>query len=107
MKHPNRLLATFQILNTFSNLAIVVLCTYVFDQVLSCSENSCSVFVVELLLLGVGILLFGEIAPKMYAQGKALKYARRAAPFLNVLEYLCRPFSGFLLKITRLAHGFF
>ncbi len=100
LENSDRLLATFLILNIFSNITVVILCAFGMNKTLYYQENHLSVFWIQVIILSLSILLFGEIMPKRHAQNQALKFARKLAPFVKILEYICRPFSIILVKIT-------
>lgn len=94
---PQRLLATILIANNLVNVTIVVLCNYALGPVFSGMSAVLS-FVLQTVLLTFLILLFGEIFPKLLANGNPLAWARSATGALSFLSVLLRPLSGLLVK---------
>ena len=113
---PRRLLATILIANNFVNIGIVILSDYLIRSLLG--ENlllSVGQFlgdylpgepiflgrIVNFLVTVVGVtfllVLFGEVAPKIYANINNLKFAQMMARPMAGLSILFKPFSGLLV----------
>jgi len=122
---PRKLLATILIANNFINIAIVILSDYLIRNILGNEqlmnmgnwmakyipawlENSLPsdpLFlggVINFLLTVVGVtfllVLFGEVAPKIYANLNNLRFARFMSKPMVFLSGFFRPFSGFLVN---------
>lgn len=102
LQRSQSLLASILIANNFVNVAVVMLCTYVFNALVDFSSAPVVGFVVQTVLLTFLLLLFGEVIPKIYAQTNALKFSRFSAPTLDVIERILKPFSRLLIKSSRL-----
>jgi gliding motility-associated protein GldE len=98
LHRSGKLLATLRIWNNFANVGIVVLTTCAFYQFIDFSKAPLVGFIFEIILLTFLILLFGETIPKIYAQSNPLKFIKKTASFLNMIEKITRPFSFLLLK---------
>lgn len=96
----DRLLATTLIWNNFANIGIVILATYVLNQIINFSTFPILGFILEIILLSFLILLFGEILPKIYGQNNSLRFVRRMANFLYGLVKITKPFSSLLINST-------
>ncbi len=121
---PRKLLATILISNNFINIAIVILSDFVLQRVLP-EETFSSLATQVLHLFGglpsaeqvdfwsralsftvtvVGVtfllVLFGEVAPKVYARINNLKLARLMARPLSLLMQLFHPISSVLVRST-------
>ena len=118
-RFPRRLLATVLIANNFINIAIVVLSDYLVNQFLgekgfagfsqwltehiSFIAYSASDYarLLNFLVTVVGVtfllVLFGEVAPKIYAKFNNLSFARRISASLTTLNTLFYPLSGLLV----------
>ena len=94
------LLASILISNNFVNVAVVMLCTYAINSWIDFSLVPALGFVLETIVLTFLLLLFGEIMPKIYARKNPLRFVRRSAPALSVVERLCRPLSAVLVNST-------
>ena len=94
------LLAAILIANNFVNVAVVMLCTYGINSLINFSAVPVLGFVLETIVLTFLLLLFGEIMPKIYAQKNSLRFVRRSASVLNMVERICRPLSTVLVNST-------
>ena len=118
---PRRLLATILISNNFINVAIVVLSDLIIEEFVpkTVFENWSNTLhnwfefipvtwdlpvILEFLVVVIGVtallLLFGEVAPKIYAKINKVSMARTMAGPLTVLMKLFAPFSNALVKFT-------
>ncbi|MFK7935166.1 MAG: gliding motility-associated protein GldE [Saprospiraceae bacterium] len=120
---PRYLLATILISNNFINIAIVILSDFVIRQLLppeliaGWAEQILQIFSIEkyttidsigralevmITVVGVTFLLvlFGEVAPKVYAKLNNVKLARFMASPLTVLMKILTPFSAVLVSWT-------
>lgn len=123
MNEPRKLLATILIANNFINIGIVILSTFVLNKVLpesifnSWSESLIAAFhldnflesaklanVLSLLITVIGVtfvlVLFGEIAPKVYARHNNIGLSRIMATPLWLLSKVFHPFSLVLVNWT-------
>lgn len=103
LSNSERLLATILCSNNFVNVAIIMLLTYFFQQVIDFSNNSVLEFLVMSVILTFLLLLFGEIMPKVASTQNPLRMARFCAPAYGILMRLWWPISSLLMwsgKIT-------
>ncbi len=97
-KHEN-LMAAILIGNNFVNVAIIMLFSYFFAQIMPASENPAwLIFVSQTILLTFLLLLFGEILPKVYASHHALSFSRSVSPVMKLLTRIFHPFILLLVK---------
>ena len=99
LSNPEKLLATILIANNLVNVTIVVLCNFALGPVFSGLPPVWS-FVLQSVLLTFLILLFGEIIPKLYSTNYATRWARMAAPGLQLLTRIFGPFARMLVGST-------
>ena len=119
-EEPRTLLATILISNNFINIAIVILSTYLVENIIGADRllewgtalhgtvlsyiGTASVLAsaVNFLITVVGVtsilVLFGEIAPKIYANLNNLWFAKMMSGPLSVLKVLLSPISSILVK---------
>jgi CBS domain containing-hemolysin-like protein len=71
---------------------------YLFTDKLLLSEGT--IYIIDILLITVLILLFGEISPKVYAVDNPDSFSSRVAPFLNAWIILIKPFIMILSFMT-------
>lgn len=93
VKHPKDLLAIILISNNFVNVCTAIISTGFLEKTLpSAGELGWLRFAIEIIGITFIILLFGEVAPKMYATKYALKITRFLAYPLSLINKL-PPFS--------------
>lgn len=105
LSDSQRLLATILIANNFVNVAIIMLFDIFFSTVLSFGAPWLE-FVVLTVILTFLLLLFGEIAPKLYASGDQLRFSRRSAPLMNIFQKFFWPVASLLMKSSFIADRF-
>ncbi len=118
-KNPKKLLATILITNNFVNIAIVIVTQFVVNMVLppdrmmslaSCiSEHwiagimsapnvvGAINFLLTVVLVTFILVLFGEVAPKIYANIDNLRFSRFMSRPLSVLNLMFSPMSNVLV----------
>ena len=122
-ERPRRLLAAILISNNFINVGIVVLSDYIIGELLSAETlnrwseglrasmsfipaNWDLAKILSFVVVVVGVtsllLLFGEVAPKIYAKINKMKMAKMMAGPLRIIVRLCAPFSELLVRFTSL-----
>lgn len=122
---PRTLLATILICNNFINIAIVVVSDYLVSQWLGDMHllsvgtwlqehiggfspmRYGRIFNFAITVVGVTfiLVLFGEVAPKVYANMNSLKFAKRMAVPLDILNRLFGPFSNVLVAWSNRIEG--
>ncbi len=100
LNDPQRLLATILTGNNLVNVSIVISSAYVTNHLISFGNHTVWEFVFNSVIITFLLLLFGEILPKIYASIFGVKFARAAAPALNVLEKILAPIALILVKST-------
>ena len=99
---PKRLLATILIANNFINIAIVLLFTIIGEVFFGSINNPLVVLFIEIGLITLLILFFGEILPKVYANRNALNFSKTMAlPIYTIDRYLLFFLTIPMSKITR------
>jgi putative hemolysin len=104
MKHwldkPNEILTTILVGNNFVNILIASLSTSIAERFLENDALAISVGITT-----IGILLFGEIAPKTLARGRAEKFAPVCAALLMGFYYALYPIVKVFMKLIQLVLG--
>ena len=99
LEKQENLMAAILIGNNFVNVAIIMLFSYFFAQVMPVSDNpGWLIFVSQTILLTFLLLLFGEILPKVYASHHALSFSRNVSPIMKFLTKIFHPFILLLVK---------
>lgn len=83
---PQDLLATILITNNFVNVAVVILCSSVLQQIYPLTAGNETIrLVIEVFLITLILLLAGEVIPKIYATQNSLRFALFMSTTLNGL----------------------
>lgn len=96
---PEQLLATLLIGNNLVNVTIVVLTNFALGPVFA-GMNEIISFILQTIILTFLILLFGEILPKLIANGTPEKWAIVATPGIRAMTTLFSPLSRLLVSST-------
>lgn len=123
LEKPGKLLATILISNNLVNIGIVILSTFVLDQFFSQSiyehlgqwfvENITSYFqakeianffnlLINVVAVTFLLVLFGEVAPKIYANFNNVNFAKFMSRPLYVLNKVFGPISNILVNWTNI-----
>ncbi len=99
---PKKLLATILIANNLVNIGIVVLSTYLLQPFLAAATSKVMLFFLEVVVITLLILIFGEIIPKVYANRAPLKVSERVANFIFSISRMFSWVSTLLVRSTNL-----
>lgn len=100
LEKPKRLLATILISNNFVNVAVVIISTYVSNELFDFSMSPILGFVIQVIVITSLILLMGEIMPKVYATQYGMSIVMMMARPINFLLKVFYPLSSVLVSST-------
>lgn len=103
IEKSERTLATILITNNFVNVTIIMLCNYIFANVIDFHDSYWIQFICITVILTFLLLLFGEIIPKIYARQKPLAFCRKSATGISMLMKLFWPLETILMRSGILA----
>jgi len=124
IQRPQQLLGTILVANNLINIAIVVISAWIISSLLpstllsqwaECTldvipvswvsietlANLYSVLITTVFVTAI-LVLFGEVAPKIYANQEPLKMARFMSRPLSMIQFILSPISTVLVKSSRL-----
>lgn len=109
LEKPRKLLATILITNNFINILIVLLFATLAENLFGYFDYQIDVyffqlplrFLIEVILVTILILLFGEVLPKVYASRNALRFSKLMSKFISSVNVLLTPFSLPLISLTK------
>ncbi|MFW6327800.1 MAG: gliding motility-associated protein GldE, partial [Bacteroidota bacterium] len=107
IEKPDRLWATILISNTFINVAIVILSTFILNNLIDFSPAPVIGFIFQVIIITFLLLLFGEIIPKIYATQNALGLSLFMVYPLRFFEKLFNPLSSVLITSTSIVSNRF
>lgn len=100
LDRPKTLLATILISNNFINVGIVILSSYLTNQMFDFSAQPTLGFLTQVIAITFLILLFGEVLPKVYATRNTVSFSSfMSAPMLT-LRTIFLPASRILVRST-------
>lgn len=92
-----RTLATVLITNNLVNVAVIMLCNYIFGSLFTFGAEWLQFLCVTILLTFL-LLLFGEIIPKVYSRRRPLAFCRKAVKGIMFFRRLFWPIETILLR---------
>ena len=98
-----RTLATILIANNLVNVTIIMLCNYIFGQLVNFGNAVWLQFLCITVLLTFMLLLFGEIMPKVFSRQNPLGFCRRAVGGIMLFRSVFWPLETVLLRSGILA----
>lgn len=102
LEKPHYLLSTILISNNFVNIGIILTSNFLFAQLLPESTPAWLSFLVTVVLVTFLLVLFGEVAPKVYATSNNMRLSKLMAQPLLILRRLFWPLSWVLVNATRI-----
>jgi len=102
---PKKLLTTLLVANNFINIGVVILFSFIGQNIFSAISSSVLKFSVEVIVVTFLILLFGEVLPKVYASRNNIRFAKVIVYPVAVLDKLLSPISLPMRKVTLYLHN--
>lgn len=102
---PKKLLATLLVANNFFNIGVVILFSFIGQNIFANVSSPVFKFILEIVLVTFLILLFGEVLPKVYASRNNIKFAKRVAYPIAILDTLLSPISLPMRSLTLYLHN--
>ena len=93
-----RTLATILITNNFVNVTIIMLCNYIFAEIIDFGNAYLLQFLCITVMLTFLLLLFGEIIPKIYSRQSPLKFCRSVVNGILLMRKIFWPLENLLLR---------
>lgn len=100
IKVPDRLLSTILVANNVVNVTIVLLAAFLSTRLFSFENNPVLGFILEVVVITMLLLFFGEILPKVYAARNHLSFALFMSRPVRILERVFSPAATLLIKST-------
>ncbi len=101
LDQPKRLMATLLITNTFINIAIIVTSSLLVRQLLAMNglaDTGSLAFAIQIVVVGIVLVLFGDVLPKAYAAQYNTRMVLFSAPVLSVFNNLFKPIASTLIS---------
>lgn len=104
LEKPKKLLATLLVANNFINIGIVILFSFIGENVFASIVSPLLKFIVEVIFVTFLILLFGEVLPKIYANRNNIKFALKIVYPILFLDKVLSPISMPMREVTVYLH---
>ena len=102
---PRYLLSTILITNNVVNIAIILVSNSLVNKLVPSSLPAWSNFLITVGLVTFLLVLFGEIAPKVYANQNSMRIARIMSRPLLIFKRIFMPLSWMLVNSTQLVEN--
>ncbi|PTT15457.1 gliding motility-associated protein GldE, partial [Flavobacterium sp. HMWF030] len=102
---PKKLLATLLVANNFFNIGVVILFSFIGQNIFANISSPVLKFILEIIVVTFLILLFGEVLPKVYASRNNIKFAKRIAYPMAFLDTILSPISLPMRSVTLYLHN--
>ena len=93
LQRPKKLLATLLVANNFINIGVVILFSFIGSDLFAAITSPLLKFICEVIVVTSLLLLFGEVLPKVYASRNNVKFAKRIAYPISLLDTILSPIS--------------
>ena len=100
LDRPKKLLATLLVANNFLNIGVVILFSFIGQNIFSTVSSPPLKFILEVSVVTFLILLFGEVLPKVYASRNNIKFAKWVAYPISFLDKVLSPISLPMRSLT-------
>ncbi len=97
---PEKLLATILVANSLINVGIIIISAYVTNSLFDFSHAPILGFFMQVVVITLVIVFFGEILPKIYAIRYSQKVVRFMAVPLDIFEKVFRPVNFLLINTS-------
>ncbi len=102
LESPKKLLATILIANNLFNVGVVVISYFVIMSFIDANAYPFLGFILEIIVVTLMLVLFGEVIPKTFANYNNRKIAYLTAFPLTILEKIFNPLSKLLVSSTNI-----
>ena len=104
LQRPKKLLATILVANNFSHIGVVIIFSFMGNNLFEAIASPILKFIIEVLLVTFLILLFGEVLPKIYASRNNIRFSKFVANPLSIIDKLLSPISLPMRSVSVLLH---
>ncbi len=101
LETPKTLLGSLLIANSFVNIAIIIISNLLMDDLIKFNATLEWVeFLIKVVIVTSILVLFGEVMPKVMATQNNIRFAKDVAPVVEIVDYLFRRMSSWLVKYS-------
>lgn len=100
LESPKRLLATILIFSNLINIAVVIVTTFIVNQVFNLEGYEILGFIIQVVIITSLILFIAEILPKVYAVHNSQSLVFIMAAPMNILVNIFYPLSSLMVRFS-------
>ncbi|MEO5683469.1 MAG: gliding motility-associated protein GldE [Chitinophagaceae bacterium] len=103
LEDPKILLASLLIASTLVNIAIIILSNFLISEMLNLElklEAPFLIALVKIIIISFFLVLFGKVLPKVWATQNNLRFAYNASYIVEIIHYLFRRISVWMVGIS-------
>jgi putative hemolysin len=99
LEDPKILMASLLIASTLINIAIIILSNFLIDEMLDL-KASVWIALIKIVIISFFLVLFGKVLPKVWATQNNLRFAYNASYIVEIIHYLFRRISVWLVGMS-------
>jgi putative hemolysin len=99
LENPKGLLGSITIANSVLTIAIIILSNFIIDSFIT-FDNIIAIFLIKLAGIGIVLVLFGNIFPKVWASQNNLRFAYNSSFIIEIIYLLFGNISKPLIKVS-------
>lgn len=99
LEDPKILMASLLIASTFINIAIIILSNFLIDEMLDLKAGIW-IALIKIIIISFFLVLFGKVLPKVWATQNNLRFAYNASYIVEIVHYLFRRVSVWLVGMS-------
>jgi len=100
LEDPKTLLASLLIASTLINIAIIILSNFLIDEMFDLQASVWIAAVIKIIIISFFLVLFGKVLPKVWASQNNLRFAYNASYIVEIIHYLFRRISAWMVSIS-------
>ncbi len=100
LEDPKTLLASLLIASTLTNIAIIILSNFLIDEMLELQASVWIAAIIKVIIISFFLVLFGKVLPKVWASQNNLRFAYNASYIVEIIHYLFRRISAWMVSIS-------
>ncbi len=100
LENPKGLLGSLTIASVVLTISIIAISNVVVDSLLSINLHWTILFLIKIAVIGLLIVFFGNIFPKVWASQNKVRFARRSAIFVEIVYLLFGKISKHLIQVS-------
>jgi len=94
---PKSLLASLNIINTLTNIGIVIITNFLVDELTTVDANFFFALMLKIIIITSILVLFSEVLPKVWAAQNNLRFAYYSSFLVSAINSVCKGISNWMV----------